>query len=217
MENIDDFAANLEECLKDSVFEDTICKKPKRLTKNPSKKRQRKTKEQMKILEKYYEENDDWSNDLVEEISQQTNLKSKQVSKWFWDQKTKKKTPAAKSGKTKKTHKRVKTMEVEPLEDFSNISNAVKPPTKPKLVLNTRAANHKKNLFNIKAPCFAPEQPEVVEKKSLGIRIPCQKKLHDDKLKSPSFTTPQEAKPKAKFRVHPLRFDDKIRTMSKNL
>lgn len=125
MDNIDDFTANLEECLKDSVFEDTICKKPKRLTKNPSKKRQRKTKEQMKILEKFYEDNDDWSNELVDEIATKTNLKSKQVSKWFWDQKTKKKPAQSRPKKATKTHKRVKTMEHEKLEDFSSVKKPV--------------------------------------------------------------------------------------------
>lgn len=205
MENIDDFAANLEECLKDSVFEENICKKPKRLTKNPGKKRQRKTKEQMKILEKYYEENEDWSNELIDQISKETNLKEKQVSKWFWDQKTKKtgsyKKPrkAKKAQKSGKGHKRVKTMEVEKVEEFNSIPKPVKPKAKPKLTIqSTPQFEQKVKPIKLQTPCFAPKQPEIKKGKNLGIRIPFQKNPHESKVKSPSFPTPKEMPSKEK-------------------
>jgi hypothetical protein len=73
------------------LLDDAIINKPKRLSKNPSKKRQKKTKKQKEILEAYYEKNNEWSNELVEEISSKAKLTLKQVAKWNWDQKNKKK------------------------------------------------------------------------------------------------------------------------------
>lgn len=135
MDNKDStFEDQLKECFKDFQFDDII-KKPKRLTKNPSKKRQRKTKEQMKLLEQYLEKYDDWSNELVEEISQETGLKSKQVSKWFWDQKTKGRTPSSRKSCQTKTHKRVKTAENETFEDFSEAAtNSLMPAKEPEKI-----------------------------------------------------------------------------------
>ena len=55
----------------------------------------------MKILEEYFDENEDWSNSLIDKISKETKLKSKQVSKWFWDQKSKGRTPSSRKASGK--------------------------------------------------------------------------------------------------------------------
>lgn len=52
MESPDSFTKHLDD-LDDLLLEEVIVNKPKRLTKNPSKKRQRKTKKQKDILESY--------------------------------------------------------------------------------------------------------------------------------------------------------------------
>ena len=49
----------------------------------------------MKLLEEFFASNDDWSNELIEEIAIKTKLKVKQVSKWYWDQTTKGRTPSS--------------------------------------------------------------------------------------------------------------------------
>jgi hypothetical protein len=72
----------------------------------------RKSKKQMDMLEQLYQENQQWTNTIIEEIAIKTGLKVKQVSKWLWDQKSKDKDP-----KISKKHKRVKTEEYESFED----------------------------------------------------------------------------------------------------
>ena len=88
------------------LLDDAIISKPKRLTKNPTKKRQKKTKKQKEVLEAYYEKNTEWSNELVEEIAAKTKLSIKQVTKWNWDQNNKKKsTPSETFDKPTKRQK----------------------------------------------------------------------------------------------------------------
>lgn len=115
MESFDSFTKNLDG-LDSILFDEVIINKPKRLTKNPNKKRQRKTKKQMDLLEAYFVKSTDWSNDVIEEIADKTGLKSKQVSKWLWDQKIKRKIDTIEPAP--KTNKRAKTTEVEKFDEF---------------------------------------------------------------------------------------------------
>jgi hypothetical protein len=94
----------------------------------------RKSKKQMEMLEKLYQQNQQWNNTTIEEVAIKTGLKVKQVSKWLWDQKSKDKNP-----KISKKHKRVKTEEYESFEDQfqSEVSNITvlsqKKTSKPRL------------------------------------------------------------------------------------
>ena len=89
----------------DFLLDDSIVKKPKRLTNDASKKRQRKSKKQIAMLEEYYLKSENWSNEFVLEIAEQTGLAAKQVAKWLWDRNLKKKEEKGKQ------HKRIKTKE----------------------------------------------------------------------------------------------------------
>lgn len=122
MESFDSFQKDLDG-LDDLLIDDVIINKPKRLSNNPSKKRQRKTKKQMDVLESYFAKSVDWSNATIDEIAQKTGLKSKQVSKWLWDQRIKRKIDTSESGS--KTHKRAKLSEEEGFDDigFSIVNN----------------------------------------------------------------------------------------------
>lgn len=70
---------------------------------------------QIEVLEKYYKDCKDWSNELVEEISSQTKLSNKQVSKWLWDKKLKENNTS--ETKSVKSYKRTKFKEEERFED----------------------------------------------------------------------------------------------------
>ena len=50
------------------------------------KKRQRKNKAQLKILENEYKKNPDWSRDYIKKLSDNLGLSECQVYKWRWDQ-----------------------------------------------------------------------------------------------------------------------------------
>lgn len=75
----------------DFLLDDSIVKKPKRLTNDAGKKRQRKSKKQLAMLEEFYIKSENWSNELILEIAEQTGLATKQVAKWLWDRNLKKK------------------------------------------------------------------------------------------------------------------------------
>lgn len=127
MDNIDDFQKQLD-CIDSFELDEVIVNKPKRLTNNPTKKRQRKTKKQMDVLETYFAKSHDWSNEIIDEIATKTGLKVKQVSKWLWDQKLKRKIDIGEE--STKTHKRVKTEEKESFDEFGGYSiNNNNPPT----------------------------------------------------------------------------------------
>lgn len=51
------------------------------------KRRQRKNKDQIKILENEYKKNPNWSRDFIKDISERLGLRESQVYKWQWDQK----------------------------------------------------------------------------------------------------------------------------------
>ncbi len=53
------------------------------------KRRQRKNKEQLKILENEFLKNPDWSRDYIRNISKKLGLRECQVYKWHWDQRKK--------------------------------------------------------------------------------------------------------------------------------
>lgn len=119
MDNIDDFQKQLD-CIDSFELDEVIVNKPKRLTNNPTKKRQRKTKKQMDVLETYFAKSHDWSNEIIDEIATKTGLKVKQVSKWLWDQKLKRKIDIGEE--STKTHKRVKTEEKGSFDEFGGYS-----------------------------------------------------------------------------------------------
>lgn len=50
------------------------------------KKRQRKNKLQLKVLENEYAKNPDWSRDYIKKLSENLGLSECQVYKWRWDQ-----------------------------------------------------------------------------------------------------------------------------------
>lgn len=77
---------NLSSCgISDLSLDDVFINKPKRISKNPNKKRQRKTKKQIDILEQFYASSSNWSMSSIELISEITGLQEKQVKKWLWD------------------------------------------------------------------------------------------------------------------------------------
>lgn len=53
------------------------------------KRRQRKNKEQLKILENEFLKNPDWTREFIRRISQRLQLRECQVYKWHWDQRKK--------------------------------------------------------------------------------------------------------------------------------
>lgn len=53
------------------------------------KRRQRKNKEQLKILENEFLKNPDWSREFIRRISNRLGLRECQVYKWHWDQRKK--------------------------------------------------------------------------------------------------------------------------------
>lgn len=53
------------------------------------KRRQRKNKEQLKILENEFKKNPDWSREYIRRISEKLGLRECQVYKWHWDQRKK--------------------------------------------------------------------------------------------------------------------------------
>lgn len=141
----------------------------------------------MDLLEKYYESNQEWSNELVEEIAIKTNLQAKQVSKWLWDQKTKNKVP-----KKSKKNKRVKTEEYEPKFDKVK-TKAVNPsPLKPKTKLNKRQLDIKidVNYFNDKDSDLRNNQPVQIfnnsDLKSLS-KIEKHETSKEEALKNSNF------------------------------
>ena len=72
------------ECIEEFSTANTTQKKDK------IKKRLRKSSSQIKYLEELYKTNkDNWSNDLLSEITQEIGLDERKVYKWFWDQKNK--------------------------------------------------------------------------------------------------------------------------------
>lgn len=54
-----------------------------------SKKRRRKTSQQLKILKNFFEKDQNWSKDIITNIAKITGLTESQVYKWCWDQKKK--------------------------------------------------------------------------------------------------------------------------------
>ena len=53
------------------------------------KRRQRKNKEQIKILENEFKKSPDWSREFIRRISEKLGLRECQVYKWHWDQRKK--------------------------------------------------------------------------------------------------------------------------------
>jgi hypothetical protein len=53
------------------------------------KRRQRKNKDQIKVLENEYKKNPDWSREYIKRTSQKLGLRECQVYKWHWDQRKK--------------------------------------------------------------------------------------------------------------------------------
>lgn len=53
------------------------------------KRRQRKSKEQLRMLEHKYEINPNWTREYIKELSRQMGLRECQVYKWHWDQRKK--------------------------------------------------------------------------------------------------------------------------------
>lgn len=135
MDNIDDFQKQLD-CIESFELDEVIVNKPKRLTNNPTKKRQRKTKKQMDVLEVYFSKSHDWSNEIIDEIAAKTGLKVKQVSKWLWDQKLKRKIDI--SEESIKPHKRVKIEEKESFDEFGGYSINNSNPPKANYIQNSR-------------------------------------------------------------------------------
>lgn len=141
----------------------------------------------MDVLEKYYENNQDWSNELIEEIANKTELLSKQVSKWLWDQKTKNKI-----SKKSKKNKKLKTEEYEPYFDKVK-PRAVNPSSsKPKTKQNKRQLDTK-----IDVKHFSDRNSDLKEKESfqtfshldskLSNRIPRDEILKEKTMKNSNF------------------------------
>ena len=53
------------------------------------KRRQRKNKDQVKILEQEYKKNNNWTREYIKKVSQKLGLRECQVYKWHWDQRKK--------------------------------------------------------------------------------------------------------------------------------
>lgn len=68
---------------------DPKVKRKRAITKEVKGKRVRKTKQQVEALTKEYEMNQNWENEDINAIASKLGLKSKQVYKWYWDQKKK--------------------------------------------------------------------------------------------------------------------------------
>jgi len=49
------------------------------------KRRQRKNKDQIKLLENEYKKNPNWSRDYIKKVSNKLGLRECQVYKWHWD------------------------------------------------------------------------------------------------------------------------------------
>ena len=78
---------DLNSFLDDYVFDDLECENKINVLPEvqvaANKKKIRKSPAQVRILKSAYEVNDEWSKDLIEDISQQTGLSFKQVYKWY--------------------------------------------------------------------------------------------------------------------------------------
>lgn len=77
--------SNLNDCVE------ALLKKAKDDSSNARdiKRRQRKNKEQLKILENEFLKCPDWSRDYIRNISKKLGLRECQVYKWHWDQRKK--------------------------------------------------------------------------------------------------------------------------------
>ena len=121
MENIEEQKGETaQDAVSNFTFEDNIASRPKRLSKAPNKKRQRKSKKQIAILENYYKESDSWSTEFIKEISENSGLKIQQVSKWLWDRNLKRK--IEEGAGTRRNQKRFKTKEFEEFDEFGGYS-----------------------------------------------------------------------------------------------
>lgn len=72
---------------EDSEF--SLEKKLKKTKEDPNQNKRRKTKAQVKMLEKELEDNPHWTNEDMVKIAKKTGLTKSQVYKWNWDQKKK--------------------------------------------------------------------------------------------------------------------------------
>ena len=77
----------VEDMLKNCPCDNLI--KKQRIYKAKNIKRKRKTKSQIRLLEKEFKKNATWDKDEIKRLSLQLDLSRDQVYKWYWDQKKK--------------------------------------------------------------------------------------------------------------------------------
>lgn len=82
--NMNDFIGDmLKSCPCDNLI------KKQRIYKAKNIKRKRKSKSQIKVLEKEFKKNQNWDKEDIKTLSKMLDLNRDQVYKWFWDQKKK--------------------------------------------------------------------------------------------------------------------------------